>query len=242
MRKAERLFQLVNALRAKQPVTAQSLASELGVSVRSIYRYIDDLSVSGIPIYGEPGVGYRLDEAFELRPLTLTPGELDALLLGTQMVSASTGTMLTASARTLLSKICASLPEQSGLETNRWAYALTVTERSGLSARWDMLHDAVCSRRVLHFRYVTPSQERSQREVWPLGLFYWGGKWTLGAWCVLRNAFRDFRLDRMSEVKLLPHRFELTDAINLDRYMSQQAKAWTKVRRSTDTTLSVGEE
>jgi len=72
MRKADRLFQLTNLIRARQPVTAHQLAEELGVSVRSIYRYIDDLSVSGIPVYGIAGEGYRLYEGFELPPLNLT--------------------------------------------------------------------------------------------------------------------------------------------------------------------------
>ena len=75
MRKADRLFQLVNLIRVRQPVTAAVLAAELGLSVRSIYRYVDDLSVAGIPVYGEAGIGYRLDPAFELPPLSLDAAE-----------------------------------------------------------------------------------------------------------------------------------------------------------------------
>ncbi|MEE1920209.1 HTH domain-containing protein, partial [Pseudomonas asiatica] len=69
MRKADRLFQLVNLIRVHQPISAERLASRIGVSVRSIYRYIDDLSFSGIPIYGTAGVGYALDADFEMPPL-----------------------------------------------------------------------------------------------------------------------------------------------------------------------------
>ncbi len=109
MRKADRLFQLVNLIRIHQPISAERLASRIGVSVRSIYRYIDDLSFSGIPIYGTTGVGYALDADFEMPPLTLNRLELDALMLGMEMLSASADNDLSAAARMLLSKISASL-------------------------------------------------------------------------------------------------------------------------------------
>ena len=91
MRKANRLFQIVNLVRSYQPITAGRLAQELNVSVRTVYRYIDDLSASNIPLYGETGVGYRLHKGFELPPLTLTADEYDALMLGIEMLSVSTG-------------------------------------------------------------------------------------------------------------------------------------------------------
>ncbi|EIK45896.1 helix-turn-helix type 11 domain-containing protein [Cellvibrio sp. BR] len=81
MRKANRLFQLVNLIRRQQPVSAAKLAEQLQVSVRSIYRYINDLSVTGVPVYAEPGLGYRLQPGLELPPLHLSPEELDALQL-----------------------------------------------------------------------------------------------------------------------------------------------------------------
>lgn len=101
-------------MRARQPVTAQSLAGELGVSVRAVYRYIVDLSVSGIPIYAEPGAGFHRHKHFELPSLPLTGEEIEALLLGVQMVSLSTGVRLPAAARLLLGKIDTVLPDLQG--------------------------------------------------------------------------------------------------------------------------------
>ena len=86
MRKADRLFQLVNLIRVHQPVTAAFLAERLEVSVRTVYRYIDDISASGIPVYGEAGRGYTLSEGFELPPLTLSDDELEALTLSVDMM------------------------------------------------------------------------------------------------------------------------------------------------------------
>lgn len=110
MRKANRLFQLVNLIRVHQPITAQQLAERMEVSVPSIYRYMDDLSVSGIPIYGEPGRGYALLDNFELPPLTLNTDELEALTLGVEMLPNATGSELAGAAKTLLSKIEAVSP------------------------------------------------------------------------------------------------------------------------------------
>ena len=110
MRKADRLFQLTNIVRARQPITAEELAQELEVSVRTVYRYIDDLSASGIPIFGMAGLGYQLHKQFELPPLNLTDNELDVLLLGVKMVSSWTSDELSESARSLENKIEAVLP------------------------------------------------------------------------------------------------------------------------------------
>ncbi|WP_248764613.1 helix-turn-helix transcriptional regulator [Pseudomonas protegens] len=109
MRKADRLFQLVNLIRVHQPIPAERLVSRVGVSVRSIYRYIDDLSFSGIPIHGTAGVGYALDADFEMPPLTLNKLELDALMPEMEMLSACADNDLSAAARMLLSKISASI-------------------------------------------------------------------------------------------------------------------------------------
>lgn len=229
MRKAEKLFQLVNLMRVRQPVTAQSLADELGVSVRTVYRYIVDLSVSGIPIYGEPGVGYHLHKHFELPPLTLSAAEIEALLLGVQMVSISTGVRLPAAARSLLGKIDSVLPDLRGARLRQSAHALSVGDPHTSPALWDALQGAVASQRVIRFHYTSEDGAASKRAAWPLGLFYWGGKWTIGAWCELRQAFREFRVDRITHIEILERSFALTSKINLAHYMQQQADKWTGV-------------
>ena len=108
MRKADRLFQLVNLIRVHQPICAEKLASRIGVSVRSVYRYIDDVSISGIPIYGTAGVGYSLGEDFQMPPLSLNRLELEALMLGMDMLSTCADPHMSAAVRTLLSKVSAS--------------------------------------------------------------------------------------------------------------------------------------
>ena len=225
MRKSDRLFQLTNILRLRQPITAQALADELEVSVRTIYRYIDDLSVSGVPVYGEPGFGYRLDENFELPPLNLNVDELDALLIGMKMVSGWTGLELPSAAKSLLQKIEAVLPQYKKHLNPDLFHVPNMYFRDKYPNNWDPLRHAIKQCKILHIAYEDEKGQRTDREIYPLGLFYWGGKWTLGAWCVLRQAFRNFRTDRIQSLNDSKARFELTDKINLETYIQQQMQA-----------------
>lgn len=237
MRKADRLFQLVNCIRTHQPISARALALRLEVSERSIYRYVDDLSLSGIPIYGEPGIGYRLREDFELPPLNLTAQEVEALLLAAAMVSSSTGKQFSQAARSLLHKIEAALPAQRRPTATK-AHAFALHDRTLPAQRWDLLWRAIDQGAAVELDYVALDGQRSQRIVHPLGLFYWGGKWTLGAWCGLRGAYRDFRLDRIAHSRTLESAPALPNEVSLGAYMRIQAEVW-RSSQATDTTLSV---
>jgi predicted DNA-binding transcriptional regulator YafY len=222
MRKADRLFQLVNLIRSHQPITAGQLAERIGVSVRTIYRYIDDLSVSGIPIYGEPGVGYALDEDFELPPLTLTHDEITALMLGVEMLSRSTGADLAAAAKTLLSKIGAVLPPRSFDPTRTPVRALGEILNDQSLRHWNDLYRSIQQQQAVKIVYLSLNEQLSQRVVFPLGLFYWGGKWTVGTWCILRNAYRDFRVDRIQNLDFASDVESPDQEISLDLYTKFQ--------------------
>jgi predicted DNA-binding transcriptional regulator YafY len=239
VRKADRLFQLVNLVRAHQPVTAQRLARELDVSVRSIYRYIDDLSVSGIPVYGEAGVGYRLDQHFELPPLNLNPDEVEALMLGMEMIGMTTGRKLPAAARSLQSKIAAALPEAQRGNNTRRAWALTLAPQPERTDLWDRISDSIAHRQEITLHYHSLDNRFSERTVYPLGLFYWSGKWTLASWCTLRSDFRDFRLDRIEQLTVSPRIFADTPELSIQTYLHIQEQRCGDNGAATDSTLSV---
>lgn len=223
MSKSDRLFQLTNLLRAYQPVTAKQLAEKMMLSERTIYRYIDDLSVSGIPVYGEPGVGYRLTEGFELPPLHLSPIELEALVLGVNLVTTRTGENISQAAHSLLSKIEASLPLDHELKKEQESIALAPYNSYDEKTRkhWDVMHAAIKEKTQLQLHYLSLTGQDSERVIYPLGLFYWGGVWTIGAWCFLRSAYRNFRVDKIenitvaSETLSLPRQVSLSDYINV---------------------------
>lgn len=221
MRKSDRLFQLTNILRKHQPLTAQQLAEKLMVSERTIYRYVDDLSASGIPIYGEPGIGYRLVEGFELPPLHLSREELEALITGVSFTASLTGKDLAASAQSLLAKIEAVLPNSANMisDEERVVRVPTLYRDAKIHQTWSKVHSAIESKRRLTITYRSLSDVETARVVIPLGLFYWGGKWTLGCWCELRHAYRDLRLDRIAELKFSECNTGFPQHVSLHEYM-----------------------
>lgn len=246
MRKADRLFQLVNLIRVHHPVTAAQLAARLEVSVRTIYRYIDDISASGIPVYGEAGRGYTLSEGFELPPLTLSDDELEALTLSVDMLSRAAGLELSCAARSLLAKINAVVPAAKRPAVTPQLQSLASGLAPEQMRHWDRLRRAIRQGEALQLDYLSLSGEHSQRTVWPLGLFYWGGKWTLGTWCYLRQDYRDFRVDTIQRLEPAANVAPPAAEINLDHYTRQRCADWEYTAehhlpeplKATDTTLS----
>src|SRR5690349_8425945 len=204
MRRADRLFQIVQLLRRSRATTAAQLATELEVSERTIYRDVQDLAISGVPIQGEAGVGYALPVHFELPPLMFDAAEIEALVLGARMVQGWSDDQLARAARSALSKIENVLPESlaAQLESSKLFVPDFHVDREQRSTMVNV-RQGLDQDRVLRLDYVDEQGRRSSRAVRPLGLFYWGGGWTLLAWCELRTDFRSFRLDRFAAVTML---------------------------------------
>lgn len=201
MRRADRLFQIVQALRGRRLVTARDLAGRLEVSERTIYRDMAELIGSGVPITGEAGIGYVLRGGFDIPPLMFTPDELEALAVGARMVQALTGSGLAAAAAEAIVKIEAVIPASRRADLVRSRlFVPDVLVCPGLRERLDLIHQAISEHQVLSFAYTREDGEMSRRSVRPLGLFFWGKVWTLGSWCELRGAFRNFRADRMTGI------------------------------------------
>jgi len=204
MRRADRLFRIVQFLRLGRLLTAQKLAEKLQVSQRTIYRDIQDLQLSGMPIEGEAGVGYTLRRDLDLPPLMFTRSELTALVLGMRLVSAWGGAENVIAANQALQRIEAVLPAElrNGLDSIL-LYAPGYKMSQMLRERLDLLHGACLGRQVIAFCYAREDGAQSSRSVRPLALAFWSGVWTLASWCELRKDFRAFRIDRMEDVLVL---------------------------------------
>jgi predicted DNA-binding transcriptional regulator YafY len=208
MRRADRLFQIVQLLRGGRLVTARKLAGRLEVSERTVYRDIADLQASGVPIDGEAGVGYVLRRGFDIPPLMFSRSEIEAIVLGTRMVEAWGGTELAEAAREALKKIEAVVPADLKDRIDRThLYAPGFRVPEALRRRLDALHGSIRDRHFAEIDYRREDGGASLRRIRPLGLYFWGGVWTLAAWCELRQDFRNFRIDRMDRLEVLPDRF-----------------------------------
>ncbi len=222
MRRADRLFRITQELRSDRWMTAQKLAELLEVSERTIYRDIQDLSLSGIPIIAEAGMGYRLMEGFRLPPLMFTEEELEALLLGVRMVGVWTDPVLANAAERAVARIEAVLPERLVPELSR--NTILVPPFGPEAEVGDALHllrQAIRSQSKVKFHYQRADGEKSVRTVWPLGLAYWGRTWTLIAWCELRNELRHFRLDRMNNLIESGESFTSQPGRTLEDFLAQ---------------------
>ena len=203
MRRADRLFQIAQYLRGRRLTTAQQLADWLKVSVRTIYRDIQDLSLSGVPVEGEAGVGYRITHGYELPPLTFSPDELDALVAGMRMVQAWGGPQLAASGAAVLSKVAMALPKEKRNfveATALFAPSFQVDKANG--ERLETIRQAIAQKRILSVDYVDAEAKKTKRPIWPLALYFWGGTWLAAAWCEKREDFRSFRVDRFKKINV----------------------------------------
>jgi len=221
MRRADRLFLLIHALRGRRSaITAQQLAQTLQVSLRTVYRDVADLQRSGVPIEGEAGVGYMLRKGADIPPLMFNAEELEALVVGTRFVRAFGGERLGRGATAALLKIEAVLPPELRERSQRTRiFAPQLDNRIESSGLIDALHAAIEAEQVLRLEYRDGSGELSTREVEPLALAFWGGSWTLGAWCRLRQNFRSFRPDRIVTHAATGEIFANDPRRNLDAYL-----------------------
>jgi predicted DNA-binding transcriptional regulator YafY len=221
MRKSERLFKLVTLLQGRRTaITAQALAEELGVAMRTVYRDIQALILSGVPIDGEAGVGYRLRAGFDLPPLMFQSEEVTALLVGSRMVQAWTDPDLALAAKQAEAKILAVLTPQTLIEVSRLPYRIPVYERSE-SGIHKLLRKACEGRQKVSIAYRDMNGQDSTRTLWPLGMVGWGDHWTLLAWCEKRDAYRNFRFDRIQNIMLLPEHYPAHPQRNLEHYLTQ---------------------
>lgn len=222
MRRADRLFEIIQRLRGDRLVTAQRLASHLEVSIRTIYRDIRDLQASGVPIDGAAGVGYLLRPGYHLPPLMFSPSEIEALIVGARMVEAWAGRGVAGAATEALVKIGAVVPSERMRAAERVPiYANNFGMREAERQNLDDFTKAVEERLKVRFAYRDADGGDTERTIWPLALHFWGKVWTLAAWCELRDDFRTFRVDRAERICLGEERYPKTSGRMLEDYLAR---------------------
>ena len=227
MRRADRLFQLIQIIRGRRLSTAAFLATRLEVSERTIYRDVADLQRQGVPIEGEAGVGYRLGRGFDLPPLMFTHDEARALAAAVRVAEAWLDPALALHAQGGMGKILSVLPTDArvaaeSLHVHAPAWGLEPSAARTLQ----VLREAAQARRKVFLQYRDLSGQDSQRTVRPLGCFYWGRVWTLASWCEMRDDFRSFRVDRIDHVRTLAETFRDEPGRTLADLLREEDRRW----------------
>ena len=174
MRRAERLFQIIQILRRSTlPVTGAALAAELEVSTRTVYRDVADLMAQRVPITGEAGLGYLLAAEYDMPPLMLTPAELEAIVLGAQWVAGRGDPLLSPAARDVLAKIAVAVPAH----LRPFIAEPSTSTKPPLNDMEEVvdtasLRDAIRKGVKLRLLYCAENGERTERVVWPVVLGY----------------------------------------------------------------------
>lgn len=224
MRRADRLFQIVQILRHRRLTTAAQLAERLQVSSRTIYRDIQDLCLSGIPIEGEAGVGYLLRQEVSVPPLMFTEAELEAIQVGIRMVQTWGGKALGQAAAQALIKVEAVLPERlREMQSLMFSpdFYLDEAEFQFL----DPLRIAARERRYCRINYKDAKDAVTERRLRPLAIYFWRGTWTLLGWCELRDDFRSFRADRILALIEEDQRFARSPGKELEDFIARMDEA-----------------
>jgi predicted DNA-binding transcriptional regulator YafY len=227
MRRAERLFRLVNELRSRGVSRAEDLAAYFEISVRTVYRDIAHLQASGLPIEGEAGVGYLLRPGFDLPALTFTFEQIDALAIGLSFVEVAGDSSLSEAAREVRAKLQASLPEpdQRKLENA----PLFASRRDGRANPFlKVIRRAIRETKVLHLEYKDAEGSLTDRRVNPLAIWAFTDGWLFAGWCQHRNDFRAFRLDRIAVISETGDRFPDLPDQNLQAYLATKIFAAPK--------------
>ncbi|MBI5300914.1 MAG: YafY family transcriptional regulator [Chloroflexi bacterium] len=234
---ATRLITLLMLLQRQPNQKASDLAEELGVSVRSLHRYIAMLDEMGIPIYSERGPygGFSLVRGYKMPPLVFSPEEAVAVYLGTSLVREMWGKLYQDAAQGALAKLENVLPEEQRHEI-AWARRTLVTagmhrvQLDTLIPLLEKLRRAIHEQRRVAMAYRKQNQpEAESREVDPYALVNRWGWWYVIGHCHLRNASRSFRLDRIGELTLLDKTFQTPEHFNAHEFLAQAFESETKV-------------
>ncbi|PWW03942.1 putative DNA-binding transcriptional regulator YafY [Hoeflea marina] len=226
MSRAQRLLDLIQVFRRhRHPVSGASLAAELGVALRTIYRDIDTLRGQGASIDGEAGVGYVLRPGFMLPPLMFTEDEIEALVLGSRWVSERADQPLGQAARNALAKIAAVLPPdlREGLD----ASSLMIGPGDRISAGdadLPSIRESIRRERKLCISYADQAGNTTERIIWPIALAFFDRVRIVVAWCELRQDFRNFRTDRIIGLEVQAARYPERRAVLQKAWREQRGR------------------
>ena len=208
MRRADRLLQIIQILRRQNgPIAAARMAEELEVSLRTLYRDMASLESTGVPIRGEAGVGYILEDGYDMPPLMFTASELEAVMLGARLLDGRVDEALSRAAKDAVAKIATSIPDKlRDALIDAPLFAPIFVAREPLEIDMADIRRALRTESQVEIEYLDLKGSRSKRTIWPILMSFFEQTTVIAAWCTLRNDFRTFRIDRIERFQVLEKR------------------------------------
>lgn len=246
MNRIDRLTAILIQLQTKRIVRAEEVADRFEISLRTVYRDVKALMEAGVPIGSEAGKGYFIVAGYHLPPVMFNQEEAGSMLLAGKLVEKMTDKSVRKAYESAMNKIKAVLKEaekdhlenlNSVMEVhyNPWRRNPELPNHFITD-----IQKAVANKEVLKLVYCSSKNETTQREVEPIGLFFYSGAWHLIAWCRLRKGYRDFRSDQIKELKPAGSHFDGANLLSLQEYFKsfqEEHEGLIKIKLSFDKSM-----
>ncbi|MES2731977.1 MAG: YafY family protein [Bacteroidota bacterium] len=231
MNRIDRLTAILIQLQSKRVVKAQEIADRFGISLRTVYRDVRALEEGGVPLAGEAGVGYSIVEGYRLPPVMFTNDEASALLFGAKLIEKMTDQSVKKEFQSALYKIKSVLKLNEKDHLEQLNTHIEVFHRQSASKEQfpdnflTAIQQAIVQKNVLWINYLsTYKEEVTQRDVEPMGLLYYGHNWHMIAFCQMRQGYRDFRVDRIKQLRNTQRKFKPKPGHSLETYIQSIAQ------------------
>lgn len=224
MNRIDRLFGILTLLQSRKFTSAEKISEKFGISIRTVYRDVKALSEQGIPVSFEPNKGYFIVNGFFLPPVSFTSDEANALLLIESIVYGFSDKSIKKNYSEALNKIKSVLsPEQKErLDSLKSTTHLQLPSR--ITPDLDFLstvQNAIARKKIVEIDYVNQKEERSKRELEPIGLIFYALSWHVIGWCHMRQEYRDFKLSRIQSLRMTDIPYTRSEHMPLNDYLKQ---------------------
>lgn len=229
MNRFDRVFSTLVLLQTRRVLKAMTIAERFDISLRTVYRDVRTLKNAGVPIIGDPGIGYSITDGYRLPPLMFNEGEAAALLTAEKFIGKVTDKKTQDYYSNAMIKIKAILrrSEKQALEVLDNSIAISDKQAWANKTYLQDLFSSIAAKQLLKIQYKKADGSSSERRLEPIGCYYHGSNWYLVAFCQLKDAYRTFKVNRITQLQVLEENFD-TEHISLQAYIDQQDQSWKK--------------
>ena len=206
-----------------------AISERFGISLRTVYRDIRTLKSAGIPIIGDPGIGYSIIDGYRFPPVMFNEGEAAALLTAEKFIGKVTDkeTQLYYSNAMIKIKAILRSAEKQALEVLDNAIAISDKNDGANKTYLQDLFRSLASKSIVKIKYRKADGTCSERKLEAVGCYHHLNNWYLVAFCQLKKDYRTFKMNRIVSLLVLEENFD-TQHISLQDYIDQQDRSWKK--------------